>query len=456
MFLASIFGSLLLFSVKTRAQFAYVSILSSEDFILAARVMAHTLQKHNESKIPYVVLYTEDVSEDSLIALRLQEVLLKQVNKIDTPSLKTHPDKKFQYTKLHLWSLEQYEVLVYLDLDTAVLDSIGELFHCGSFCASVRHSDKFNAGVFVLRPNQTVYEDMLNSTYEMQSYDGGDQGFMNAYFWQVKWASMFDSNATIKSSIQRLSAAYNYDVGMYYLSGKMLINPKIIHYTMAFVKPWHWYGYPVFDLNWYWHQNRDEMHRQYNETAINYYQSITRALIFVVVLFAQQVIYPFLARIATRNSARPIVCFEQPIVVLAIMSIGIYFSVYLTPMQTMPIFGWILFTIQFTLIVAVLTATYSKLRFGYGSTISNVFLLFTFVSILEVVAWNVVIQIKVPGTRFLVAIGFMVFFALTIYNTLATLIFSPQLLNRLYSKTRKTKNESNEDLTLLCDPEVAS
>ncbi|KAI6227184.1 hypothetical protein M3Y95_00700000 [Aphelenchoides besseyi] len=456
MFLASIFGSLLFFAAKSKAQFAYVSILSSEDFILAARVMAHTLQKHNESNVPYLILYTEDVSEDSLAALRLQEVVLKQVNKINTPALETHPAKKFQYTKLHLWSLEEYEVLVYLDLDTAVLDSINELFHCGSFCASIRHSDKFNSGVFVLRPNQTVYEDMLNLTYEMQSYDGGDQGFMNTYFWQVKWASMFDPNATMKSSIQRLSAAYNYDVGMYYLSGNMLITPKIIHYTMAFVKPWHWYGYPIFDLNWHWQQNRDEMHRHYNETAIDYNQLIIRTLVFVVVLFVQQVIYPFLTRIATRNSARPIVCFEQPIVVLAIMSVGIYLSVYFTPMQTMPIVGWVLFTLQLSLVIAVLTATYSKLRFGYGSTISNVLLLFTFVSILEIVAWNVVIRIKVPGTRFLVAIGFMVFFALTIYNTLATLIFSPQLLNRLYSRTRKTKDESNEDLTLLCDPEIVT
>lgn len=58
----------------------------------------------------------------------------------------------------------------------------------------------------------------------------------------MKYAPMFNPNSTHDnaSAIQRFSAAFNYDVGMYYLSSKMLIRPKIIHFTMAFVKPWHW------------------------------------------------------------------------------------------------------------------------------------------------------------------------------------------------------------------------
>jgi hypothetical protein len=57
---------------------------------------------------------------------------------------------------------------------------------------------------------------MLNKTNELSSYDGGDQGFLNSYFPELKFAGMFRANETQTSlaSIQRLSAIYNYDVGM--------------------------------------------------------------------------------------------------------------------------------------------------------------------------------------------------------------------------------------------------
>lgn len=53
----------------------------------------------------------------------------------------------------------------------------------------------------------------------LPSYDGGDQGFLNSYFEQIRYAPMFDQNETYqwkvvgsKERILRLSAAYNYDV----------------------------------------------------------------------------------------------------------------------------------------------------------------------------------------------------------------------------------------------------
>lgn len=48
--------------------------------------------------------------------------------------------------------------MVFLDLDVLPLTDISELFKCGEFCASIRHSDMFNSGVFVFRPNKTVGE----------------------------------------------------------------------------------------------------------------------------------------------------------------------------------------------------------------------------------------------------------------------------------------------------------
>jgi alpha-N-acetylglucosamine transferase len=52
--------------------------------------------------------------------------------------------------------MTDYKSILYLDLDTILVSKIDELFECGTFCASLRHSDAFNSGVMVIRPNNTV------------------------------------------------------------------------------------------------------------------------------------------------------------------------------------------------------------------------------------------------------------------------------------------------------------
>ncbi|VDK84148.1 unnamed protein product [Cylicostephanus goldi] len=146
---------------------------------------------------------------------------------------------------------------------------ITPFFQCGSFCATFRHSDKFNAGLLVLKPNITVYQDLLAKAPELPTYDGGDQGFMNSYFDQLKFAPMFDhehpNNQRYQSDQRRLTAAFNYDIAMYYVQGgRALVEPIIYHYTMGPVKPWIWWTYPLFDLNEHWRNARQEMEEYYD------------------------------------------------------------------------------------------------------------------------------------------------------------------------------------------------
>ena len=42
--------------------------------------------------------------------------------------------------------------------------------------------DRFNAGVLLVRPDEAVFADMLARAPTILSYDGGDTGFLNAYF----------------------------------------------------------------------------------------------------------------------------------------------------------------------------------------------------------------------------------------------------------------------------------
>lgn len=94
--------------------------------------------------------------------------------------------------------------------------------------------DKFNAGVLVLQPSAEVFQDMLSKTETLASYDGGDTGFLNAYFndWYQRPAS------------SRLSFGYNAQRTLYWFTHATrsgyweATQPlKIIHYSSS-PKPW--------------------------------------------------------------------------------------------------------------------------------------------------------------------------------------------------------------------------
>ena len=42
--------------------------------------------------------------------------------------------------------------------------------------------DNFNAGVLIIRPDMKVFRQMLSKIEEIETYDGGDTGFLNHFF----------------------------------------------------------------------------------------------------------------------------------------------------------------------------------------------------------------------------------------------------------------------------------
>ncbi|KAI6171087.1 hypothetical protein M3Y97_01085800 [Aphelenchoides bicaudatus] len=441
---------------------AFVSTLLSDDFLLAARVLAHNLhQLHPE--IPYLILYTDGVNNRSVDLLgRHPNVQLKQVERIDTPQLATHRAKKFQYTKINLWSLTDFKQFVYIDLDIILIDHIDELFRCGSFCASLRHSDSFNSGVMVIQPNFEIYADMINKTNALESYDGGDQGFLNSYFWELKYAPMYrpNKNQSISNNIQRLSSAYNYDVGMYYLSGRMLVQPKLIHFTLAFVKPWHWYGYPLFDLNWHWLSNRMDMERTYQpiDSALNLCVFIKSFLTFLLLFILYQLsghVQKCPARSELNFSPLTFIAFCPPINVLErkvtpiyIFSMALWLSLKLTPMQLIPHIGWCLFTVNFSLSMSLLTATYSRLRFSVSHLFWTFLLILLLLTCIHLIGWHVMIRIAKPTNRILTVVSILFIYATSVYHLLGWLLYG-QVPERCRRWTSKDGEEEMSKLTCI-------
>ncbi|CAD5234351.1 unnamed protein product [Bursaphelenchus xylophilus] len=384
------------------AKNAFVSTLTSDSFLLAAKVLGYSIRKYHPGS-EYVLVYTEEVSNDTIDVLSHHNITTRLMKRLDGPYAATHKGNKYQYTKIHLWSLIEYEVLFHLDLDTILLDKVDEVFECGNFCASLRHSDMFNAGVFVLVPNMKVYEDMLGKMKTSESYDGGDQGFLNGYFWQVKFSEMLGYNdSKCNHKIRRLPSAYNYDVGMYYLSSKTLVTPKIIHYTLGPIKPWHWIGYPIFDLNGKWNEMRLGMHHQYGEMSSQIYGgffSLMMSALFVIILH--------IALGNKRHSFRILKPAKTEIrerfgVLVSIVFVGMAAGVYNTPEDILPQLGWLHYTAYFSLTTSTMSMLYSKYRRCGHYNVMSSFILSSFIFVFHFVSWFLLASVSLPAYRYLV------------------------------------------------------
>ncbi|GMT03477.1 hypothetical protein PENTCL1PPCAC_25651, partial [Pristionchus entomophagus] len=282
------------------SRIAFVSTLTSESFTLPAKVLGYALRELH-SHIPFVIVVTRDISNETVNELRYHNIDVQRTEKIDTPYISDHKATKFQYTKIRLWSMTSFTSLVYNDmLEKAAL-------------------------------------------HNYSSYDGGDQ---------TKRGPMFienDMSPPCSFPYRPLSAAFNYDIGMYYLNGgRALISPAIIHYTMGPVKPWRWWTNPLIDINQHWISTRYSMERLYNEQ-----RSADGRLAWTLPLVHIYVGERLLAERARVGGLERVL---SPLILVVISLLTAFHSV---PEQTRPLPAW-----SFALSIMELTLLFSGLLYG--------------------------------------------------------------------------------------------
>ncbi|CAL2051580.1 unnamed protein product [Caenorhabditis brenneri] len=408
---AYILGLLLLISFPesvTPQKYAYVSVLSSNDFLIPAKVLAYRLRKLNSS-IPYIIIVTQDITDYSISELKAQGVIVHNDTKIDTPYIATHKARKYQYTKIRLWAMTEFDVIVHLDLDVLPTRDISTLFKCGSFCAVFRHSDMFNSGVFVLKTNETVFHDMVQHVQTAESYDGGDQGFLNTYFHDLKFSPMYDPTGNQPTcenfTMSTLSAKFNYDIGMYYLNnGRFLVDPDIIHYTMGPTKPWLWWTYPLFDLNWQWLDARKEM-EQGSDADVD--TCIALAVINCLLICSLIIIKAVLEHFVVNMTTDSVSDLETHMVSQSIYLFSVWFSLKLAHQSAHPVPAWVFFTSNTAWTAAILTSTYTRLRTGVDVKVKSILSCGFFTMLSYALSWLILAQVTHFNTRVLFAILFI-------------------------------------------------
>eukprot|EP00928_Gymnodinium_smaydae_P044265 TRINITY_DN29535_c0_g1_i1.p1 TRINITY_DN29535_c0_g1~~TRINITY_DN29535_c0_g1_i1.p1 ORF type:complete len:298 (+),score=58.30 TRINITY_DN29535_c0_g1_i1:52-894(+) len=215
---------------------AFVSLLTSDDFLMAIQALVASL-KATGTSAPLLLLHTTQVSRGVLARLRGDpRVELREVEAIANPHKTDVPGWiNSGFTKLRVWEQDDFEKLVYIDADCVVLESVDELFErpCPAFCPDVFPPDRFNAGVMVLEPSRAVFADMLREMQRLPSHDGGDTGFLNAFY--PNWYTW--------PAEQRLPFRYNALRTMYWFTHANpgywdAVKPiKILHFCSS-PKPW--------------------------------------------------------------------------------------------------------------------------------------------------------------------------------------------------------------------------
>lgn len=144
-------------------------------------------------------------------------------------ALLKRPELGVTFTKLHCWRLVQFEKCVFLDADCLVLRNCDELFDREEFSAvtDIGWPDCFNSGVFVFRPSVNTYSSLLSFAVSNGSFDGGDQGLLNAFF----------SNWSRLQFIYNMTTNASYSYAPAYKQFKQ--NVKIVHFIGA-QKPWYY------------------------------------------------------------------------------------------------------------------------------------------------------------------------------------------------------------------------
>ncbi|CAI9102234.1 OLC1v1000473C1 [Oldenlandia corymbosa var. corymbosa] len=226
-------------SLYHQQRVAYATVLhSSEAYVCGAIALAQSIIKSNSTR-DLILLADDHISEKSWRGLEAAGWKIKRIKRIRSPHAKKYAYNEYNYSKLRLWQLTEYDKIVFIDSDLIVLRNLDEFFVYPQLSAVQNNGHIFNSGIMVLEPSECAFQTLMQKRYTMGSYNGGDQGYLNEIFpWWHRWpgrAQMLKMFVINEKDLSRRSGEV--------LSMK---NYYTIHYLG--LKPW--MCYQDYDCNW--------------------------------------------------------------------------------------------------------------------------------------------------------------------------------------------------------------
>lgn len=154
---------------------AYATVLhSSESYVCGAIALAHSIKRTNSTR-DLVLLADDSITSKSIKGLQDAGWKVKKIKRIRSPNAEEGAYNEWNYSKLTVWQLAEYDKVIFVDADLIVLRNIDEFFVYPQLSAVRDHNTFFNSGLMVLEPSDCMFNQMMTKRFELESYNGGDQ-----------------------------------------------------------------------------------------------------------------------------------------------------------------------------------------------------------------------------------------------------------------------------------------
>ncbi|XP_076885843.1 putative UDP-glucuronate:xylan alpha-glucuronosyltransferase 4 [Bidens hawaiensis] len=169
---------------------AYVTVLhSSEKYFCGAIALAQSIRKTNSTK-DLVLLADQSISPKSIQGLIDAGWKIKFIERIHSPHAKKDAYNEYNYSKLRIWQITEYDKVMFIDADLIVLRKLDEFFKYPQLSTVGNDKYMFNSGLFLIEPSQCMFSALMGNIFNFGSYNGGDQGFLNeAFTWWHRFHS---------------------------------------------------------------------------------------------------------------------------------------------------------------------------------------------------------------------------------------------------------------------------
>lgn len=213
---------------------AYVTVLhSSQTYVCGAIALAQSILQTNSTK-DLLLLADDSISKTSIRGLKAAGWIIKRIKRIKSPNAPKGAYNEWNYSKLRIWQLTDYDKVIFIDSDLILLKNMDIFFLYPQLSAAWNDKHLFNSGVMLIEPSKCTFETLMNKISSTKSYNGGDQGFLNEVF---TWWHRLNSSVNHLKVVMDSKANRKHE---------MPDNVHAMHYLG--LKPW--MCYKDYDCNW--------------------------------------------------------------------------------------------------------------------------------------------------------------------------------------------------------------
>ncbi|KAJ0748581.1 putative glucuronosyltransferase [Helianthus annuus] len=161
---------------------AYATILHSAHFYVCGAIAAAQSIRMSGSNRDLVILVDNTISDYHREGLEAAGWKVHTIERIRNPKAEKDAYNEFNYSKFRLWQLTDYDKIIFIDADLLILRNIDFLFEMPEITATGNNATLFNSGVMVVEPSNCTFRLLMDHINEIESYNGGDQGYLNEIF----------------------------------------------------------------------------------------------------------------------------------------------------------------------------------------------------------------------------------------------------------------------------------